>query len=126
MTDTNQPKVQDGRKKNGGARPGAGRKPGVKNRISAERLLEAVFNATGQPFEVTLAQGYNDTITDGDRATRVKYENMILNKIVADKAEVDVTTLGTSLNDRRSAFQAIVDKLRQNKDQDDATNEVNE
>ena len=39
----------------GGARPGAGRKPGGSNKLSGEKILDAVFNQCGKPFEVLLA-----------------------------------------------------------------------
>ena len=83
--------------KNGGARPGAGRKKGTTNKISGSTILDAVKKETGKNFEVLLAQGYHDAILANDKPTRLQYEKMFLSKVVADKTEMDITSGGEQL-----------------------------
>jgi hypothetical protein len=96
------PKKPEPRYKNkaptrGGVRANSGRKPGTTNKISAVGILQAVQKECGKPFEQLLAEGYHQTILDNDMMSRQRYEQMILSKVVADKHEIDHTTLGESL-----------------------------
>ena len=97
-----------------------GRPKGSTNKISGASILTAIESKLGIPFEQALAEGYYDVIVNNDRQLRQKYEQMMLNKVVADKAELDVTTLGESLQERSSAFATLINKL---KGADNATNE---
>ena len=81
--------------KRGGARPGAGRKVGTTNKISGETILAAIQMETGENFEQHLARGYNQSIIEGEKATRLKYKKMFINKVVAKK--VDVTRNGQAM-----------------------------
>jgi hypothetical protein len=82
----------------GGKRPGAGRVKGSTNKISGEKILNAVKKQCGKPFEQLLAEGYHATILACDISARQQYEKMILAKVVADKHSIDHTTLGQSLH----------------------------
>ena len=82
----------------GGKLPGSGRKPGTTNKISGVSILKAVEKTCGEKFENLLAQGYNKSIVENDMQSRLTYEKMILSKVVADKHEIDHTTLGKSLH----------------------------
>ena len=95
----------------GGARPGSGRKPGTTNKISATQILASIETETGLEFGTLLAQGYAESIQSNDRATRLKYEQMILNKVVAEKVEVDVGESETALERKQQAFQEVLRKL---------------
>jgi len=82
----------------GGARKNSGRKAGSTQKISGATILAAIQKECGTPFETLLAEGYHDSIVNHDKQTRLQYEKMFLSKVVADKVEVDHTTLGASLN----------------------------
>ena len=84
--------------KQGGRRPGAGRKKGGTNKLTGEVLLKAIKTECGKSFEQLLAEGYHASIIACDMPVRQKYEQMILSKVVADKHEIDHTTLGQSLH----------------------------
>jgi hypothetical protein len=60
--------------------------------------LASIESHTGEPLEDLLAQGYYESIVNRDKQTRLQYEKMFLSKVVADKVEVDHTTLGESLH----------------------------
>jgi hypothetical protein len=79
--------------KNGGARPGAGRKKGSVQKLSAQSILHEIAKKD-KPFAIGLAEDYHNARMSGDQHLVVKYQQMILNKVVADKVDVDHTTLG--------------------------------
>ena len=103
----NKPKISS----RGGARPGSGRKPGTTNKISATQILASIEVETGEEFGTLLAQGYAESIQSNDRATRLKYEQMILNKVVAEKVEVDVNESESAVERKQAAFQEVLRKL---------------
>jgi len=80
----------------GGARPGAGRKKGTPNKYSAISLLEEITKAD-KPFEVGLAEDYANARKGDDKHLIHKYQSMLLNKIVPDKASVDLTSNGETM-----------------------------
>jgi len=82
----------------GGRQPGAGRPKGSPNRIDGAKILLAVSKQCGKPFEQLLAEGYHAAIIACDMNARLAYEKMLLAKVVADKHEIDHTTLGQSLH----------------------------
>jgi hypothetical protein len=86
----NQNRPKKGR---GGARPNSGRKVGSTQKLSAQRLLHEIARKD-KPFAIGLAEDYHNARMSGDQHLVVKYQQMILNKVVADKVDVDHTTLG--------------------------------
>lgn len=83
--------------KRGGKVPGSGRKKGSTSKLSAVKLLDQINKTCGKPFEELLAEGYMLTIIAADMPARQNYEKMILSKVVADKHEIDHTTLGQAM-----------------------------
>jgi hypothetical protein len=81
----------------GGKMRGAGRPKGSVNKITGERILLEISTQLGKPFEQLLAEGYHASIIAGDFTARIAYEKMILSKVVADKHELDVHSMGQSL-----------------------------
>ena len=75
-----------------------GRPKGSTNKINGEKILLAVAQQCGKPFEQLIAEGYHAAILACDMNARIAYEKMLLAKVVADKHEIDHTTLGQSLN----------------------------
>lgn len=81
----------------GGTQPGSGRPKGATNKITGERILLEISKQLGKPFEQCLAEGYHASIIACDMTARIQYEKMILSKVVADKHELDVHSMGQSL-----------------------------
>lgn len=77
----------------GGPRPNSGRIPGSKNKISAKAIL-AEIEQRDVPFEQGLAEDYIRARRGDDLNIIVKYQQMLLNKVIADKTELDVTSGG--------------------------------
>jgi hypothetical protein len=84
------------KKGRGGKRPGGGRKQGSTNKLSAQTLLHEIAKRD-KPFAIGLAEDYHNARISGDRHLVMKYQSMILNKVVADKVDVDHTTMGQPL-----------------------------
>lgn len=92
----------------GGARKNSGRPAGTSNKISGVTILASVEKYSGERFEDLLAQGYVESIESGDKPTRLQYEKMFLNKVVADRAEIDHTSGGERI---QAAFSFIAAEL---------------
>jgi hypothetical protein len=95
----------------GGARPGAGRKAGTTNKISAQSLLAAIESAAGDSLENLLAQGYYDSIVSSDKQTRLQYEKMFLGKVVAEKVSMDVSENHLSIEAKQAAFAEAIAQI---------------
>lgn len=80
----------------GGVRPGGGRRKGSTNKLSAQTLLQEIAKRD-KPFAIGLAEDYHNARISGDTHLIMKYQHMILNKVVADKVDVDHTTMGQPL-----------------------------
>ena len=87
-----------------GPGPGPGRPVGSTNKISGVSILASIEKTVGQKFEDLLADGYHAAILANDKPTRLQYEKMFLAKVVADKAELDVTSAGQPLT---TVFQFV-------------------
>jgi hypothetical protein len=90
---------QSPKKGRGGARPNSGRKVGSTQKLSAQKLLQEIARKD-KPFAIGLAEDYHNARMGDDKHLVMKYQQMILSKVVADKVDVDHTTLGESLNTR--------------------------
>lgn len=90
----------------------AGRPVGTSNKISGVVILDQILKTVGKPFEQTLAEGYLLTIVERNDMLRQRYEQMILNKVVADKAHLDVTSMGQGIADRQQSFEAILRTIK--------------
>jgi hypothetical protein len=88
--------LEEPKKKFGGAQPGAGRKPGTTNKLSAVTLLNEIESkANGLPYETILANDFLAARFSGDPLLIHKWHQLILSKVIADK--VDITTNGQSI-----------------------------
>jgi len=78
-------------------KPGSGRTKGATNKVTSERILRQIALHTGKPFEQLLAEGYHASIIACDFTARLAYEKLILSKVIADKHEMDIHSMGQSL-----------------------------
>lgn len=74
-----------------------GRPKGSTSKLSAEKILQQIQVTCGKPFEELLAEGYALTIIAADMPARQNYEKMILGKVIAEKHEIDHTSLGEAM-----------------------------
>lgn len=83
--------------KKGGPRKNSGRPKGTSNKISGVTIIDELQRTLGVPYEYQLAQNYLKCILDNDKPMVAKYDHLFLNKVVADKAEMDITSNGKSV-----------------------------
>lgn len=95
----------------GGARPGAGRPKGSGNKVNLEDLLMDIELETQMPFTRRLAINYSAAIDRSDWARVENYDRAFLNKIVADRNQVEVTDSSEALELKRAAFAAALAAL---------------
>ena len=91
MTAKNTKPVKSKRGANGG------RTVGAKNKVTSEKILKQIALQTGKPFPQLLAEGYHASIIACDFTARLAYEKLILSKVIADKHEMDIHSMGQSL-----------------------------
>ena len=80
----------------GGKRKNSGRKHGQIQKLSAVQLLKEIAKID-KPFAIGLAEDYHNARMSGDKQLIVKYQQIILSKVIADKVDVDHTTGGQPL-----------------------------
>ena len=93
---SNLPNNQEQAKRWGGPRKNSGRKHGQKQKLSALTILREI-EKKDKPFAVGLAEDYHNARQSGDAQLVMRYQQMILSKVVADKVDVDHTTGGQPL-----------------------------
>ena len=74
-----------------------GRPKGGKNTVTSDKILHQIALQTGKPFPQLLAEGYHASIIACDFTARLAYEKLILSKVIADKHEMDIHSMGQSL-----------------------------
>jgi len=96
----------------GGARPGAGRKPGSKSHITIEGLLNQVqTQSKGQDYEALLVQDFLAARDSHDKQLLLKYHNLILNKVMNSLAKIEVTDSADAVEAKKLAFAEALSKL---------------
>ena len=105
--------------KNGGARPGAGRPKGSGNKLTIDKLLAAVDTKLGQPLEDQIAENYVRSLTDPKLAH--SYEQMFLNKVMADRQQIEIDETST-VESRQAAFLKALETIGTVVDQQDSSN----
>ena len=97
---TGRPKVSA----RGGARPGAGRPKGSTERVTIQGLLDALEQRGGQSYVETLAQDFYEARANQDGHLTMKYHNLILNKVAASLASVEVVESEDAVAAKAQAF----------------------
>ena len=87
----------------GGARAGAGRPKGSTDKITIAGLLEAVDTTAGRPYVEVLAEDFVRA-RDSDPHLAQKYHNLILNKVAATLAVVEVAETDDAVARKAEAF----------------------
>lgn len=93
------------KKKRGGYRPGGGRPKGSGNKITAQDLINTAQAVVGKPFVVSLMEGYRDTIAGNNHKVRVMYEKMIMDKVLADRHQVETVESEDTTEAKAAAFK---------------------
>ena len=92
----------------GGYRPGAGRKPGSTTKIRIEDLIGDLELATNMSFTERVALNYAMAIDRSDWARVENYDKALLNKMVADRQEIEITEDEDRVAAKQQAFAAAL------------------
>ena len=87
----------------GGARSGAGRPKGSTNSVTVQGLLGAIDATAGRPYIELLAEDFVHA-RQNDRQLAQKYHHLIMSKVAATLAAVEVTDSEDTVESRRRAF----------------------
>jgi hypothetical protein len=92
----------------GGARKGAGRPKGTRNKVTVQDLLQAIETESGTGYEQLLVRDFLTARQGNDNHLVHKYHNLISGKILSTLATVEVTDSEDVLAQKQAAFaQAI-------------------
>ena len=96
----------------GGYRAGCGRKKGSRDQVSIRSLLGALDAQTnGRDYEELLVEDFLAARNEGDKATTLKYHNLILNKVMNSLAKIEVTDSADAVEAKKAAFADALAKL---------------
>ena len=74
-------------------------------------LLEAAEKKLGKPFVESLVEGYMKSIDENNNKLRVMYEKMIIDKVIADRQQVEVVESEDAVEAKKAAFADAIAKL---------------
>jgi hypothetical protein len=103
----------------GGARPGAGRPKGSGSKLTIDKLLASIDNKLGLPLEDAIADNYIRALQDPKLA--FQYEQMFLNKVMADRQQIEIDETST-VESRQAAFLKALETIGTVVDQQDSSN----
>lgn len=106
-TKTGKPKVSS----RGGARKGAGRPKGVRNKVTVQDLLAAIDTQTGQSYEELLVSDFIAARQGNDNHLIHKYHTLISNKILSTLASVEVTDSDDAVRAKQAAFAEAIAQI---------------
>jgi hypothetical protein len=96
----------------GGYRAGCGRKKGSRDQVSIRSLLGALDAQTGgRDYEELLVEDFLNARNEGDKATTLKYHNLILNKVMNTLAKIEVTDSAEAVAAKQIAFTQALANL---------------
>ena len=93
----------------GGARPGAGRPRGTTHKVTVQGLIDQVqIKSGGQDYTELLVEDFLRARLENDRGLTLKYHNLISNKVLADRLEIDVNEEEDTVTAKRAVFAAAL------------------
>ena len=96
----------------GGAREGAGRKPGATDQLTIKGLLETLqAKSGGKNYEELLVDDFLDARDTHDKQLMFKYHQLILNKVMNSLAKVEVTDSSEAVAAKQAAFAQALERL---------------
>lgn len=94
----------------GGARPGAGRPIGSKNKISTattETVLDMLYHKTGRVYEDLLLEDFLKARATNDSLAH-KYHSLLANKLMPDLNRIELTQDEDTVTAKRATFAAAL------------------
>jgi hypothetical protein len=95
----------------GGARKGAGRPKGTRNKVTVQDLLQAIDTQTGQGYEELLVADFIAARQGNDNHLVHKYHNLISGKILSTLATIEVTDSDDAVRTKQAAFAEAIAQI---------------
>ena len=96
----------------GGARPNSGRKPGSKNLLTVEGLLDQVRKqSNGKEYEELLIKDFIEARNGNNKELLLKYHNLLLNKVMNSLAKIEINDGADSVEAKKLAFAEALAKM---------------
>jgi hypothetical protein len=95
----------------GGARKGAGRPRGTRNRVTVQDLLEAIETEAGVGYEQLLVRDFLVARSGNDNHLVHKYHNLISGKILSTLATVEVSDSQDAITAKQAAFAEAIAQI---------------
>ncbi len=95
----------------GGARVGSGRPKGSTTKVTIESLMSSIELAAGQNYAEILAQNYVGAISRSDWAGVRDYDRAFMNKMIAERVEVDMNQSEDAVAAKAAAFAQAIQTL---------------
>jgi hypothetical protein len=96
----------------GGARPGGGRPKGSTTKIKIEDLMDKIELQAGQTYAELLASNYVGAIQRNDWQGVRDYDKAFMNKMIAEKVDIDVKDSEDTVAAKSAAFAAALSTLQ--------------
>ena len=110
-TELNQKKSKPKISSRGGARKGAGRPKGVRNKVTVQDLLAAIETESGLGYEELLVRDFLTARAGNDNHLVHKYHNLISNKILSTLTTVEIESTEDTVMAKQAAFTAALAKI---------------
>lgn len=102
----------------GGARVGAGRPAGTRNKVTVQSLLETLENKTnGTTYEELLIDDFLLARQGNDNQLIIKYHTLISNKLISTLNTVEVSDPTDVLAQKKAAFAAAMAAISAQQDE---------
>ena len=96
----------------GGARPGAGRKPGSKDNVTIKHLLEVLdAKSGGQSYEELLVEDFLTARLNNDTQLMLKYHNLLGNKLFTTLNQIEMVNTEDVVTAKQAAFTDAMSRL---------------
>lgn len=95
----------------GGARVGSGRPKGSTTKIKIEDLMANIELQSGQSYAELLAHNYVSAINRSDWNGVRDYDKAFMNKMIAEKVEVDVNQSEDVISAKQAAFAEAIAQI---------------
>ena len=92
----------------GGVRAGAGRPKGSTTKVTLDDLMTNIELASGRSYGELLAENYVQAINRADWNGVRDYDKAFMNKLIAEKVAVDVSTSEDAVAVKQAAFAAAL------------------
>jgi len=112
MTTTTKPRYTKKAPTRGGVRKGGGRPKGSTTKIRIEDLMEKIELQSGQTYAEILASNYVSAIQRNDWNGVRDYDKAFMNKMIAEKVDIDVKDSEDTVAAKSAAFAAALATLQ--------------